>query len=116
VSRIERARVPGVSVEQLARLLAVVGLDLSARAYPFGLPLRDAAQLGLLSRFEAVLHASLRLGREVPLTGEADLRAWDAVLYGAGEPIAVEAKRGFGTSRRSRGASHSSNAMAGWAA
>jgi transcriptional regulator with XRE-family HTH domain len=92
VSRIERALLPGVSIEQLARLLAVVGLDLSGRAYPFGLPLRDAPQLGLLGRFQALLHASLPFRREVAVPGEGDLRAWDAVVYGAGEPIALEAE------------------------
>jgi hypothetical protein len=92
VSRIERARLPGVSLEQLGRLFAVVGLDLSARSYPFGLPLRDAAQVELLARFEAVLHPSLRLRREVPLPRDADLRAWDGVVNGAGAAIAVEAE------------------------
>jgi transcriptional regulator with XRE-family HTH domain len=92
VSRIERARLPGVSVDQFCRLFAVVGLDFSARSYPFGLPLRDAAQVALLARFEAVLHPSLRLRREVPLPNNSDLRAWDAVIYGAGPAVAVEAE------------------------
>jgi transcriptional regulator with XRE-family HTH domain len=92
VSRIERGRLPGVSVQQLARLFAVVGMDLSARAYPFGLPLRDAAHIALLTRFGTVLHASLRLRLEVALPRHADLRAWDGVVYGAGPAIAVEAE------------------------
>jgi transcriptional regulator with XRE-family HTH domain len=92
VSRIERGRLPGVSVEQYCRLFAVVGLDFSARSYPFGLPLHDAAQVALLARFEAVLHPSLRLRREVALPRDADLRAWDGVVYGAGAAIAVEAE------------------------
>jgi transcriptional regulator with XRE-family HTH domain len=92
VSRIERARLPGVSVDQFCRLFAVVGLDFSARSYPFGLPLRDAAQVALLARFEALLHPSLRLRREVPLPNDSDLRAWDAVIYGAGPAVAVEAE------------------------
>ena len=92
VSRIERGRLPGVSVEQFCRLFAVVGMDFSARSYPFGLPLRDAAQVALLARFEAILHPSLRLRREVPLPGDSDMRAWDGVIYGAGATIAVEAE------------------------
>jgi len=92
LSRIERGLVPGVSVQQLGRPFAVVGMDLSARAYPFGLPLRDAAQMALLARFEATLHPSLRLRLEVALPRESDLRAWDGVVYGAGLPIAIEAE------------------------
>jgi hypothetical protein len=92
VSRIERADLPGVSIVQLARLLSVVGLELSARAYPAGLPLRDAAHLKLLARLEALLGAGVRMRREVVLQGDGGLRAWDAVIHGAGAPIAVEAE------------------------
>lgn len=92
VSRIERARLPAVSVDQLARLLAVVGMDLSARAYPFGVPLRDVAHVALVERLRSRLSPTLRLRTEVALPESGDQRAWDAVIYGAGEPIAVEAE------------------------
>jgi transcriptional regulator with XRE-family HTH domain len=92
VGRIERARHPSVSVMQLARIASVVGLDLSVRAYPNGSPLRDAAHLALIMRFRARLAPTLSLRTEVPLPIAGDLRAWDMVIRGAGEPIGVEAE------------------------
>lgn len=92
VGRIERARHPSVSVMQLARIASVVGLDLSLRTYPNGSPLRDKAHLALIRRFRARLSAKLSVRSEVPLPISGDLRAWDLVVLGAGEPIGVEAE------------------------
>ncbi len=47
------------------------------KAYPSGEPIRDAAQLALLARVEMLLHAPLRMRREVPLPIVGDRRAWD---------------------------------------
>ena len=76
----------------LARLLAVVGLELSARAYPAGRPIRDRAQLALLARFRAGLGAPVRIQTEVPLPIPGDDRAWDLVLTVGSAQIAVEAE------------------------
>ncbi len=92
VSRIERGLVSGMSIEQMSRLLAVVGLELSARAYPSGPPLRDAAHVALLGRLRARLHRSLGWRTEVPLAKAGDPRAWDAVIRGAGWRVGVEAE------------------------
>ena len=72
-----------MSITDIGAWCAVVGLDLSIRAYPAGDPIRDRAQLALLERFRARLHPSLRWRTEVPLAIERDLRAWDAVVSGA---------------------------------
>ena len=77
---------------QLARIGSVVGLDLSVRAYPNGAPLRDKAQLALLARFRERLSATLSVQSEVPLPISGDLRAWDLLILGAGDPIGVEAE------------------------
>ena len=77
---------------QLARICSVVGLDLSVRAYPNGSPLRDKAQLALLARFRERLSAKLSVQSEVPLPISGDLRAWDLLILGAGQPIGVEAE------------------------
>lgn len=92
VGRIERAVHPTVSVAQLARIASVVGLDLSVRFYPGPTPLRDAAHLALIARFRARLSPNVTIRTEVPLPLAGDQRAWDAVITGAGEPIAVEAE------------------------
>lgn len=92
VGRIERADVPRVSVLILARLLAVVGLELSARAYPAGSPMRDHAQLALLARFRERLGTSVRTHVEVPLPIPGDGRAWDLLLGVGPVNVAVEAE------------------------
>lgn len=92
VSRIERGLFNRVSVEQLARIMAVVGLELSARAYPAGEPLRDAAHAALLADFSARIHRSLRVTLEVPLPIPGDQRAWDALVRGSDFRVAVEAE------------------------
>lgn len=93
-SRIERGLVPSLSIEQACRLGAAVGLDLSARLYPGGLPLREAGHAALLGRLAAHLHRSLTMPREVPLPISGDLRAFDAVIRGAGwaEPVEAETR------------------------
>jgi transcriptional regulator with XRE-family HTH domain len=91
VSRVERGLVPDVSVLLVARLFGVVGLDLGARAYPAGPPLRDAAHLALLARLRAILHPGLRWQTEVPVTGR-DLRTWDATLSTGVRTAGVEAE------------------------
>lgn len=83
VGRFERGEVANPTVDFLGAYCAVVGLDLTIRAYPAGDPIRDRAQLALLERFRGRLHPSLRWRTEVPLPIEGDLRAWDAEVSGA---------------------------------
>jgi transcriptional regulator with XRE-family HTH domain len=96
-ARIFRGESPNVSVVRLAQILAVVGLDLSARAFPGGPPVRDRAQRALLERLRARLHLELEWRTEVPvialpMVGATDLRAWDATVRGTGWTIGVEAE------------------------
>ena len=90
VSRIERGLVKNVSVHQLARLFAVIGLRLTAHAYPDGDALRDAAHLTLLDRVRQQLSPALKLRTEVPLPIPGDRRAWDGLISGPGVRVAVE--------------------------
>jgi transcriptional regulator with XRE-family HTH domain len=92
VGRIERASIPGVSIDVLGRTCAVVGLDLVIRAYPNADPVRDAAQVALLERLRRRLPSSSRWSTEVPLPIAGDLRAWDAVIGPASAATAVEAE------------------------
>jgi transcriptional regulator with XRE-family HTH domain len=92
VSRIERGLVARVSVEDLARLEAVVGLELSLKSYPGGRPIRDAAHVELLSEFRARLHRSLAWAVEVPLPDPGDRRGWDGFVRGPGFRYGIEAE------------------------
>jgi hypothetical protein len=82
---------PRLGIVRMASWLSIVGLELSARAYPGGRPVRDAAHLALLERLRMSLHPSLRWRTEVPMPSAGDGRAWDAVVVGYGWSIGVEA-------------------------
>ena len=95
VGRIERGVVPTVSLDQLARLGAVVGLDIRVRAYPGPVRVRDAAQVALLGRLRARLPHGIGFRTEVPLPIPGDQRAWDASidhLRGVAALLPVEAE------------------------
>jgi hypothetical protein len=76
----------------LSILLAVVGLDLSLRAYPGGSPLRDEGHRQLLARFRALLPLSASWRTEVPLPTPGDQRAWDATTDLWGMRVGIEAE------------------------
>lgn len=90
VSRIEAARVTGLTIVTAAQLLAVVGRDLSVRVYPGGAPARDAAQLAILGRVRAYVSPALRWRTEVPVPILGDQRAIDLVIDGPGVSVAIE--------------------------
>jgi transcriptional regulator with XRE-family HTH domain len=79
VSQVERGMAADVSFRLLGVLLAIVGLDLSVRAYPGGSPLRDEGHRRLLGRFRALVPEGAPWRTEVPLPQPGDQRAWDAV-------------------------------------
>jgi transcriptional regulator with XRE-family HTH domain len=95
-SRIERGLAPNISVVMASRMLSVLGLELSARAYPVGEPLRDAAHAATLERLRRGLAANLRWRTEVVFPQPGDRRAWDATISGADDVglwvIGVEAE------------------------
>jgi hypothetical protein len=82
VGRIERADLPTVNLDQLARLGAAVGLDVRVRAYPGPDLLLDAGQVALLGRLRLRLHPDLTFRTEVPLPIAGDQRAWDGMIGG----------------------------------
>ena len=92
VSRVERGQVDDIGIVAASEMLAAVGLELSARAYPSGGPLRDAAHSALLDRLRSALHRCLGWSTEVPLPLVGDLRAWDALIRGRTWRCGVEAE------------------------
>jgi transcriptional regulator with XRE-family HTH domain len=92
-TRIEGARIEHLTIADAARIASVVGLDLSARVYPGGGPLRDGAHAGRLHRLTVHVHPPLELRTEVLLPaspGRHEQRAWDAEIRGAGERTTIE--------------------------
>ena len=92
--RIELGRSPEVSIEAVARIAAVLGLEMSIRFFPIADPVRDAAHTALLERLRVRCHPSLRMQTEVPLPHQGDLRAWDATLSGFAAPSGRRHRRG----------------------
>lgn len=106
-ARICRGQSAGVSIVRRAGLLAAVGLELSARAFPGGSPLRDAAHLALLDRFHVRVSGTIQWRVEAPVVrvslahaasqaGPYDRRAWDVLLEGPGWRVGVEAETRLG--------------------
>ena len=92
VGRIERGECVRVPMVELVLVAAVVGLELSVRAFPAGPGLRDHVHAALLERFRKFLHAALKWATEVPLPNPRDQRAWDAMVSGARFRIGIEAE------------------------
>jgi transcriptional regulator with XRE-family HTH domain len=92
MSRVERGAMPRASLLTLASACASVGLALHVRTYPSGDPVRDRAQLALISRLRARLPAVGRWTTEAPLAIPGDPRAFDAVLTLPGGRVAFEAE------------------------
>lgn len=92
IGALEKGELEDVGCIQLARIGAVVGLDVPIRTYPAGSPLRDKAQLRLLERFRAVIGDAWKWHTEVPVTSDPlDRRAIDAVLARSPHRVGVEA-------------------------
>jgi hypothetical protein len=75
----------------LARWGAAVGLDVPLRGYPGPSPMRDAAQLRIISRARRVIGGRWTWATEVPVSSDPrDRRAVDAVLSHDGVHIGLE--------------------------
>ena len=92
IGRLERGELSEASLRLVTIAFAVLGQRLSARAYPEGPPLRDAAHARLLVRFRARLPPTVTLRTEVPLRREDDLRAWDGEVKAGSETCKLEAE------------------------
>jgi transcriptional regulator with XRE-family HTH domain len=101
VARILRRGVTDVGVIRVAQVLAVVGLELTARAHPVAPPVRDAASVALLDRLRTRLSPACVCRTEVPVlelpaTGFVDLRAWDLAIDGPGWTARLDAETRLG--------------------
>lgn len=92
VERVEEGHQTALTVDVVARIAPVIGLQLAASLHPNGDPVRDQAQLALLRRFRQRLHPSLTWRTEVPMPITGDLRAGDGLVGGVFGAILVEAE------------------------
>jgi transcriptional regulator with XRE-family HTH domain len=86
--RIERGERRNASVNELARIAAVLGHELSVRMYPVGDPIRDAGQQRIVAELLALCRPPLVARAEVPLPRRMDrveLRAWDIEIRSAAD-------------------------------
>jgi transcriptional regulator with XRE-family HTH domain len=81
-SRIERGQAPEVSLQRIATIASVLGLEASLRFFPSGDVIRDRAHAELLERLHTRCHKSLAWRTEVPFPSPGDQRAWDALIRG----------------------------------
>jgi transcriptional regulator with XRE-family HTH domain len=91
ISRIERAKVPRVSVLEMTAVAAAVGLRLYVNAFPGHRRPLDAPQLQLLEAFNERIHGSWKRTMEAVMPRSGDLRAVDELLDNGVVSCAVEA-------------------------
>ena len=89
-ARLERGQLDRPTLDKVCRAARAVGLAPAFTLHPTGEPIRDAAQLALLARFETLLGPPLRLLREVPLAIPGDLRAWDGRISDGSRTASIE--------------------------
>lgn len=94
-SRIEAGKLRA-TVPVTYRVGAVLGLDVSMRAFPGGRAIRDAGQATLEQKLIGCVATPLthRIEVGLPQTGDyPDPRSWDMVLFGHGKRTAIEFER-----------------------
>lgn len=92
IGRVERGDVATLSVDRIAVIAAVLGLELGAALHPSGSPVRDAGHLALLARFRSRVGPKLRFRTEVPMPIPGDARSADGYLTGSAFEGFVEAE------------------------
>jgi transcriptional regulator with XRE-family HTH domain len=80
LARWEAAVGAAPDLRRAARLLRLLGLDLTLRAYPAGGALRDQAHTRLISRFVRLIGTAIPFQLEAPIPLAGDLRAWDVLM------------------------------------
>ena len=90
ISRIERGLIATITLRQLARIAAAVGLKLYLRAFPASRRLLDQPQLNLLAELRHRAHRSWHWRTEVPMPIPGDLRAADCTATIPGCSVAFE--------------------------
>jgi transcriptional regulator with XRE-family HTH domain len=80
IRRMEREEPGAFTVDLIAAVAEVVGLELAASLHPNGDAVRDKGQLALMDRFRNRLGPNAKLRTEVPIPITGDLRSADGTL------------------------------------
>lgn len=96
IRRALRGDPAALTVDLLAALAAVLGLELAMSLHPEGEPVRDKGHLALLERLRARLRRGLRWRTEVVVPIAGDRRSADGIIGGPGFEILVEAETHLG--------------------
>ena len=96
IRRLERGDPVTMTIDLVARLAEVLGLELAASLHPNGDPVRDRGHLALLVRLHRRLPDDSPWQVEVPVPIAGDLRSGDAVIAIEAGDILVEAETHLG--------------------
>lgn len=92
IGRLERLDVRRITIDRLAVIASVLGLELRVKLYLIGTPVRDAAHLALIDRLRKRVSPHLRLRTEVPVPLSRDMRSADVVIDGPNVEAMIEAE------------------------
>ncbi|MEP7158110.1 MAG: helix-turn-helix transcriptional regulator [Chloroflexota bacterium] len=90
--RFERNATREVSIQNLAAVASLLGLELSAGLHKADDSIRDAGHQALVRRFRALLAPAWQVIAEMPLPGTGDRRSWDLGLRLVAQRVGVEAE------------------------
>lgn len=92
IGRMERGEIRRISIDRLAVVAAVLGLEMRISFYPSASPVRDEAHLALIGRFRPRVSPQLGWRTEVPIPIPGDQRSADIVLDRPPDGAIVEAE------------------------
>lgn len=92
IVRLERGDPNAMTIDLVARVAEVLGLELAASLHPNGDPVRDRGHLALLARLRQRIPSSLNWRVEVPIPIAGDLRSGDAMVTVTERDILIEAE------------------------
>jgi transcriptional regulator with XRE-family HTH domain len=96
IARVERGESTVMTIDLIASIAAVLGLELATSLFPKGDPVRDRGHLALLERFRKRLPKEVPMRTEVPLPITGDLRSADAIVKTRDGDVLVEAETHLG--------------------
>ncbi len=96
ILRVERGEASAMAIDLVARVAAVLGLQLAASLHPDGDPVRDRGHLALLARMRSRLGSGAPWRVEVPIPIVGDPRSGDATAAVTGGDVLIEAETHLG--------------------